>query len=38
MDKTFRLILLVFAILATSMVTEVVLSITNLQRANRSAQ
>lgn len=38
MDKTFRLIFLVYAILAASMVTEVVFSITNLQRANRSAQ
>lgn len=38
MDKTFRLIFLVYTILAASMVTEVVFSFTNLQRANRSAQ
>lgn len=38
MDRTFRLILLVFAALTVSLCGVVLLSITNLQRANRSAQ
>ena len=38
MDKTFSIILLVFAVLAVSMVTVVVISISNLQRANLSGQ
>ncbi|GAB5560765.1 MAG: hypothetical protein SynsKO_24120 [Synoicihabitans sp.] len=38
MDKTFRLILIVFAGLALSLIGVVVISVTNLQRANKSAQ
>ena len=38
MDKTFRLILFVFAGLTLSLIGVVIFSITNLKRANRSAQ
>lgn len=38
MDKTFRLILIVFAGLSLSLIGVVVVSVTNLQRANQSAQ
>lgn len=38
MDKTFRLIFLVFATLAASTITALVFSFSNLQRANLSAQ
>ncbi len=38
MDKTFRIVLVVFAVLAVSLVGVVAYSLHNLQRAHRSAQ